>query len=148
MLNRPSGRILASFAVAIAATAILTQTAVRLHAQDGVGGFTIHSETRVVLVDAVTVDKKGKFIRDLTQKDFRIWEDGKEQKVDSFSLESAGVNPERPGKHYIAMLFDSAAGQGGQLTAHQEATRFVEGFASPDRYMAVTTFNPDGELHI
>ena len=119
-----------------------------LHAQDAGAGFTIHSETRVVLVDAVTVDKKGKFNRELSQKDFRIWEDGREQKIDNFSLESSGVNPERPGKHYIAMLFDNSSGQAGQLAARQAAASFVEGFASADRYMAVTNYNPDGELHI
>ncbi len=147
MMNHLSGRALVFCAAAIAAAGILTETAVRLHAQDA-AGFTIHSETRVVLVDAVTVDKKGKFIRDLTGKDFKIWEDGKEQKIDSFTLESSGVNPERPGKHYIAMLFDTSAGQAGQIVARQEAARFVDGFASPDRYMAVTSSNEDGELHI
>src|ERR1700722_17907331 len=35
----------------------------------------IRSETRVVLADAVAVDKKNKFVRDLTKKDFRIRED-------------------------------------------------------------------------
>jgi len=54
----------------------------------------IHSETRVVLVDAVAVDKKNKFVRDLSAKDFTIREDGKEQKITSFSFESAGVSPE------------------------------------------------------
>lgn len=119
-----------------------------VHAQDAAAGLTLRSETRVVLVDAIAVDKKGKFIRDLTQKDFRIWEDGKEQKIGSFYLESSGVNPERPNKHYIAMLFDASAGQAGQIAARQEATRFVDGFASPDRYMAVTSYNPNGELHV
>jgi VWFA-related protein len=119
-----------------------------VHAQDTGAGLVLRSETRVVLVDAVTVDKKGKFIRDLTQKDFRIWEDGKEQKIGSFSLESSGVNPERPSKHYIAMLFDTSAGQASQIATRQEAMRFVDGFASPDRYMAVTSYNPNGELHV
>jgi len=141
-------RTLVFCAVAAAAAAILSETAIRLHAQDAGGGLTIRAETRVVLVDAVVADKKGKFIRDLTQKDFRIWEDGKEQKIGSFSLESSGVNPERPGKHYIAMLFDTSAGQSGQIAAHQEAARFVDGFASPDRYMAVTSYSPNEELRI
>ena len=37
----------------------------------------IKSETRVVLVDAVVTGKKGEYIRDLTAKDFRVWEDNK-----------------------------------------------------------------------
>jgi VWFA-related protein len=127
---------------------LIGQGARPLDAQDAAPVLTLRSETRVVLVDAIAVDKKGKFVRDLTQKDFRIWEDGKEQKIGSFSLESSGVNPDRPGKHYIAMLFDTSAGPAGQLAARQEAVRFVDGFASPDRYMAVTSYNPNGELHV
>jgi VWFA-related protein len=121
-----------------------------LHAQDAGGaGPVIRSETRVVLVDAVAVDKKGKSANDLTQKDFRIWEDGKEQKISGFSLESSGVSPERPTKHYITMFFDtSTAGQTGQMTVRQEATRFVDGFASPDRYMAVINYSFDGGLRV
>ncbi len=118
------------------------------HAQDAAPVLTLHSETRVVLVDAVAVDKKGKFIRDLAQGDFRIWEDGKEQKIGNFSLESSGVNTERPGKHYIAMFFDTSARQASQIAARQEAARFVDGFASPDRYMAVTSYNPHGGLDV
>jgi hypothetical protein len=67
----------------------------------------MHAETRLVLVDAVALDRKNSFARDLTQKDFRIWEDGREQKITSFSLESAGLSPERSSKHYIALFYDS-----------------------------------------
>jgi VWFA-related protein len=123
-------------------------TAASLHAQESPGPL-IRSETRTVLVDAVAIDKKGKFATDLTQKDFRIWEDGKEQKLTGFSLESSGVSPDRPTRHYIAMFFDtSSAGQTGQIAVRQEGIRFVDGFASPDRYMAVINYNFDGGIHI
>ena len=131
------------------AAALLGETAVRLHAQDAGPGLTIKAETRVVLVDAVAVDKKGKFVRDLTTKDFRVWEDGKEQKISGFSLESSGVTPERPDAHYIALFFDtSTATQASQVTVRQQGIRFVDGFASPDRYMAVVDYNANGGLHI
>jgi hypothetical protein len=35
----------------------------------------IKTESRIVLVDAVVTDKKGDYIRDLTQRDFRVYED-------------------------------------------------------------------------
>jgi VWFA-related protein len=118
-----------------------------LHAQDA--GPIIRSEARVVLVDAVAMDKKGKFARDLAEKDFRIWEDGKEQKISAFSLESSGVSSERPSKHYIAMFFDTSnANQAGQMAARQEGIRFVDGFASPDRYMAVISYNLNGGIRV
>jgi VWFA-related protein len=132
---------------AAAAAAILSEAPVR--AQDAGGGLTIRAETRVVLVDAVVADKKGKFIRDLAAKDFRVWEDGKEQKVAGFSLESSGVSPERPAAHYIALFFDtSMATQASQAAVRQEGIRFVDGFASPDRYMAVVNYNRNGGLRI
>ena len=107
----------------------------------------IRTETRVVLVDAVAVNRKGEFVRDLTQKDFRLWEDGKEQKIGAFSLESAGVSPERSNKHYIAMLFDTAtAGQTSQVAMRQEATHFIDTFSSPDRYMAVINYGRDLQI--
>jgi len=50
------------------------------------GDTTIRKETRLVLVDTVVTDKKGAYIRDLTVKDFRVWEDNKEQPIKSFFL--------------------------------------------------------------
>jgi VWFA-related protein len=119
-----------------------------LQAQESPGPI-IRSETRTVLVDAVAVDKKGKFVTDLAQKDFRVWEDGKEQKLTGFSLESSGVSPERPTRHYIAMFFDtSTAAQASQVAVHQQALRFVDGFASPDRDMAVIDYGFDSGIHV
>lgn len=53
------------------------------HAQTS-GQPVIKTEAREVLVDAVVTDKKGNYIKDLEQKDFRVWEDNKEQRVTSF----------------------------------------------------------------
>ena len=107
----------------------------------------IRSETRVVLVDAAVVDRNNRFTRDLTQKDFRIWEDNKEQKITSFSLESASVTPDRSSRHYIVLFFDaSTLGPSTLMTVRQDAFRFVEGFASPDRYMAVIAYGGDMQV--
>ena len=84
---------------------------------------------------------------DLAQKDFRIWEDGKEQKITSFSLESSGVLPERRSKHYIVMYFDAASGS-GQMNIRQQAIHFVDGYASSDRYMAVLNYSYDGGMRV
>ena len=42
--------------------------------------------TRLVQIDAVVVDKDGKLVADLKPEDFRILEDGKEQKITNFSF--------------------------------------------------------------
>src|SRR5260370_36014584 len=45
----------------------------------------IKKESKLVLVDSVVTDKKGNYIRDLTQNDFKVFEDNKEQAVSTFS---------------------------------------------------------------
>ncbi len=108
----------------------------------------LRSETRVVLVDAAVIDRKNRFVRDLTQKDFHTSrEDGKEQKISSFSLESSGVSPERSTKHYIVLYFDTATlNSATLLSVRQDALRFVDAFASPDRNIAVITFGDTTQI--
>ena len=52
---------------------------------------TIKVEVRQVLVPVVVRNKEGHTITGLTQADFHVFEDGVEQKVSGFSIETAGV---------------------------------------------------------
>src|SRR6202034_60801 len=105
----------------------------------------IQSETRVVLVDAVVTGKKGEYIRDLAAKDFRVWEDNKEQTIQSFSRESAGGDPAAaaaPHISYLVLVFDYASMDAGdQLRARQAASSFIDANTGPDRQMAVAVFS-------
>ena len=47
----------------------------------------IRTETRVVLVDTIVTNKQGEYVHDLAAKDFRLWEDNKQQTILSVSLE-------------------------------------------------------------
>jgi len=100
----------------------------------------IHAETRLVLVDTVVTDKKGNYIRDLAQKDFKVWEDGKEQPVTSFSYEeSTGSADAKP--RYMVLLFDNSTMEfGDQAKARDAATRFIAANAAPDRLIAIAEF--------
>lgn len=103
-------------------------------------GNVIRTETKLVLVDAVVTDKKGNYIRDLTAKDFRVWEDKKEQTVTSFSLEggtpSAGTD-----KQYVVFFFDATSMSiADQTLARQAAAQFVAANFGPNRIMAVADF--------
>ncbi|MCM3879702.1 MAG: VWA domain-containing protein [Vicinamibacterales bacterium] len=49
------------------------------------------TETTFVDVDVIVTDEKGTFIGDLARGDFEIWEDGKAQKLDTFSFVSIPV---------------------------------------------------------
>ena len=103
-------------------------------------------ETRLVLVDTVVTDKKGNYIRDLAQKDFKIWEDGKEQAVTSFSFEeSTGSTNSQP--HYMVLFFDNSTMDfGDQAKARDAAAKFIDANAGPGRLIALADFG--GTVHI
>jgi VWFA-related protein len=101
---------------------------------------TIHVETREVPVDTVVTDKKGNYIRDLTVKDFKVWEDNKEQTIKNFSFEE-GTASGKEQKQYLVLLFDnSTMDMGDQARARQAAAQFVDANAAPNRLIAVVDF--------
>ncbi len=101
---------------------------------------TITKETSLVLVDTVVTDKKGAYIKDLTEKDFRVWEDNKEQPVKTFSFESdASSSADR--KHYMVMFFDnSTMNLSDQSKARDAAMKFLDANTGANRYIAVVDF--------
>src|ERR1700722_8386235 len=64
-------------------------------------GTVIKTETRLVVVDAVVTDKKDNYVKHLSQKDFKIYEDGKEQSIKTFSFEADPASPRNGQKHYL-----------------------------------------------
>ena len=108
------------------------------HAQDAAP--TIKVETRQVLVDAIVTDKKGHYLRDLTANDFRIWEDNKEQTVNSFSFESDNGSSANQ-RHYLVLFLDNSSMEfGDQARARDAAGKFVDANAGPNRLIAVVEF--------
>ena len=103
--------------------------------------------SRLVLVDAVVTDKKGSYVHDLVQKDFKIYEDNKEQQVSSFSAGADIAVQANAQKHFLILFFDnSSMAQPDQIQARGAAAKFVEANAGPDRMMAVVDFG--GTLRI
>jgi VWFA-related protein len=102
---------------------------------------TFHAESRLVLVDTVVTDKKGNYVRDLTQKDFKVWEDGKEQAITSFSYEENPGSTPAAKPRYMVLFFDnSTMSPGDQGNARQAATKFIDANAAPDRLIAIAEF--------
>jgi VWFA-related protein len=100
----------------------------------------IRTETRLVLVDAVVTDKKGNYIRDLAQKDFKVWEDGKEQAVTSFSVEESATST-NPQPRYMVLFFDNSTMDfGDQAKARDAAAKFIDANVGPDRLIAIAEF--------
>jgi VWFA-related protein len=101
----------------------------------------IRSETKLVLVDAVVTDKKGNYVHDLSAKDFKVFEDNKEQQIKSFSFEADPKAPSNAKPRYIVLFFDnSTMDLGDQSRARQAAVSFVQANAGPNRLMAVVNF--------
>ena len=101
----------------------------------------IRSDTRLVLVDTVVTDKKGAYVRDLTQKDFKVYEDNKEQPITSFSFETGPTSAADSRKHYLVLFFDNSnAAVGQQVYARDAATKFIEKNAGPNRLIAIAEF--------
>jgi VWFA-related protein len=102
----------------------------------------IRVETNVVLVDAVVTDKKGNYVRDLKQKDFKVFEDGKEQTIKSFSFEADPASPLNSQPRYLVLLFDnSTMNFGDQAIARKAAVSFIDSNAGPNRLMAIANFS-------
>jgi VWFA-related protein len=105
---------------------------------------TIQTETRVVLVDAIVTAKNGAYVRDLTQKDFRIWEDNKEQTIKSFAFESS---PEASQPRSLVLFFDQSSMEAAdQIPVLQSASRFIDAETGPNRRMAIVGY--DGVLRV
>jgi VWFA-related protein len=102
----------------------------------------IKSESELVLVDVVATDKKDHHVTDLEAKDFRVYQDGKEQTIASFSHVSAMAIPQQPATpQYIVLYFDnSSMSSEDQIRARQAAEEFVPATVSNQREMAVVDF--------
>jgi VWFA-related protein len=131
---------------ALLALAALSPTG-RAQAQAADSGGVIRAETKLVLVDTVVTDKKGNYIHDLEAKDFKVWEDNKEQPIKSFSFEAGASAPSNPRKHYLVLFFDNSTMDfGDQVRARQAATKFIDANGGSDRLMSIVNFG--GSLQV
>ena len=101
---------------------------------------TFHVESRLVLVDSVVTDKKGNYIRDLTQKDFKVWEDGKEQPITVFSFEESTGSPDSKPRYMVLFFDNSTMDFGDQAQARIAAKKFIDANAGPNRLIAIAEF--------
>jgi VWFA-related protein len=101
----------------------------------------IRTETKLVLVDTVVTDKKGNYVHDLTAKDFKVWEDNKEQTIKSFSFEADPASPSNSQPRYLVLFFDNASmNLTDQAQARKAATQFIDHNAGPNRLMAIVNY--------
>jgi len=105
----------------------------------------IRTETRVVLVDTIVTGKQGEYIHDLTARDFRVWEDNKEQTIKSVTLEqgaAAGKGQAAvPSRQRYLVLFFAGMEASDRIAARQAVSGFIDANAQENRSMAVVSYN-------
>src|SRR5688572_20920255 len=75
-----------NFTLSLLAAAVVLQSPAVLGQSPQAPGVTFQVEVNYVDVDVVVTDDKGQFVTGLTRDDFAVSEDGKPQKIDTFSL--------------------------------------------------------------
>ena len=93
------------------------QTAPTAQAGPQAPAATFKSSVDLVRVTAVVRDQKGRFVRDLTEKDFQILDRGQTRPIAEFRSDVSGVS--------VALLFDVSGSMEGQLPMAREAAAHV-----------------------
>jgi Ca-activated chloride channel family protein len=88
----------------------------------------------MVRVAAVVRDQKGRFVRDLTARDFEVLESGQTRPITDLQRDSAGVS--------VAVLFDVSGSMEGQMPkAREAATHILSWMNDASDEVAVYTFD-------
>jgi Ca-activated chloride channel family protein len=94
-------------------------------------GDVVRVDTTLVSIPVSVMDRDGKYIPNLTKDDFRVWEDGTEQKVAYFA------STEKP--FTVALLIDTSGSTRNKLEEIQDAAiAFVDQLRPDDRVMVVS----------
>jgi VWFA-related protein len=102
-------------------------------------GFTLRTETDLVLVNVSVRDKNGDFVRDLKQSDFTVTEDNKAQQVVSFDVENTDAIP--PATVEQTKLLDSLKKRPSAAEAAQSSAPPNPIVAFKDRRLLVLFFD-------
>ena len=108
------------------------------------GGLTFGTTTNEVIVPVTVTDSKGKFVSDLVQSDFHIFDEGREQKIDFFSHEQSQPV-------VIGFLIDMSNRMKVQWERYKESTSELMRSLMPGdpRYSGyLITYGTDAELAV
>jgi Ca-activated chloride channel family protein len=105
---------------------------------DSGGGFRLGVNVDLVLMYTSVFNKEGRFVTGLAQNNFRVFEDGVEQKIASFSQEDVPVS--------MGILMDlSGSMQGEKEQVHKAALAFIQA-SNPEDQVFLIGFNDEAEL--
>jgi VWFA-related protein len=91
------------------------------------------SSVDLVRVSAVVRDHKGRFVQDLTARDFEIFDGGSARQITEFRRDQSGVS--------VAVLFDVSGSMEGQLASAREAASHVLSWLDSRDEAAIFTFD-------
>jgi VWFA-related protein len=101
-------------------------------------GDVVRVDTTLVSIPVSVMDRDGKYIPDLTKENFRVWEDGVEQKVAYFA------STEKP--FTVALVIDTSASTRFKLEEIQDAAIAFVNQLRPDDRVIVVSF--DDKIHV
>lgn len=122
---------------AASVVAALAVSSVSLHGQDG---FRFKSGVELVNVNVTVTDRSGRFVSDLAQDDFLVFDDGREQGVTHFSAERVPVS--------LGIALDTSGSMAGEKIASARAAldRFLLQLLAPDDEVFLVRFGASPEL--
>jgi Ca-activated chloride channel family protein len=92
------------------------------------------SSVDVVRVSAVVRDRRGRYVRDLTARDFQVFDDGQQMAVSGFTDDTAGLS--------VALLFDVSGSMESRLVhARESAVHVMSWLDSENDESAVFAFD-------
>jgi Ca-activated chloride channel family protein len=94
---------------------------------------TFKSGVDLVRVSAVVRDQRGRFVQDLTARDFEIVDEGEVRPISDFRVSPAGVS--------VALLFDVSGSMEHSLSSAREAATHLLSWLDPQDEAAVFTFD-------
>jgi len=107
-------------------------------AQDAVKDEAIKVETRLVSIPTIVSDRSGRYIPNLAQKDFTVFQDGAEQKIEFFAATEEPIN--------VALLIDTSHSTEGVLGDIKDSAKsFIKLLGPADKAMVVAF---DYDVHI
>lgn len=97
------------------------------------GIYTLQENVNEVLLQCAVVDEKGNLVRDLSQGDFRVWEDGVPQSVASFSHQDVPVS--------MGILVDNSGSMRDKRSAVDSAALDLVRASNPDDAAFIVNFS-------
>src|SRR5882672_975583 len=91
-MRQYSSRIWAGVLVTIAASFLYGQTKSSQPSSQSDDTATFRADTRLVVLHATVIDKSGKYVTNLPQKSFHVFENGVEQPIKKFLREDVPVS--------------------------------------------------------